>query len=119
MMDIFSGLSQQVVLARAGKLVVFTSYRSSLIGGLLLPSLDDYDIKFGFAGQICSDGGMCEHTQSALNVVVGGERKIVTPGQTASIGTLSLSIEDVSFYADPGDVCGIPASATMAGFTAP
>jgi hypothetical protein len=42
-----------------------------------------------------------------------------TPGPTATIGFLSLSIERVDSHSDPGDAGGYPSFVAMAGFTTP
>jgi len=111
-------LNRQIVLSRAGKLFLFTSNRAVWFS-LSLPDLTAFGITFVDAGGVCSDGAViCPTNQHTARVVRGTESVTVTPGQTVTLGDLSLSTAQLRGGNSSGN-CDYPAIADLAGFTSP
>jgi hypothetical protein len=111
--DSFSGLSQQVVLARAGKLVIFSSNLSDIMF-FPLPLLTGYGIAITDTGAICGGSGTCPVSTHAVQATVGGTSKLVIPGQTVTVGNLTLSVQTL---AGSSTSCDRAAYTSMSGFT--
>ncbi len=82
----FQGLAQQIVLSRGGSVLAFAAL--SRYG---TTSLADYGISIQMGAATCADSN-CSFTHYDSQVNVGGTEAVLAPGQSALVGTLSISL---------------------------
>lgn len=117
--DLFSPRpGYQIVLSRAGKLVLFTSNQTSIMR-FPLPDLTAFGLTFTPLGPTCANvDTICTLKRQSLQVTRGTEMGVVTAGQTVQVGALSVSAARLDSQFTVGG-CDLPAFVDMAGFIAP
>ncbi|HEY8923185.1 MAG TPA: hypothetical protein VIU64_02320 [Polyangia bacterium] len=112
----------QITISRGGKLVLFTSDQSRLLGpgppSLPLPQLFPFGVDFSVLGPECDLGGLCPRPRQAVQVSRGGEVAMVRVGEIVEVGDLHVSAGQLAGESSKSG-CDVPAQADIAGFVSP
>jgi hypothetical protein len=117
-----AGTSQQIVLAHAGQLVLFSAHLTrfpiATFASLPSPNLEAYGIKITATEPLCETTfpGVCRTRQHAARVTLGKDSGTVAPGETVKVGSFSFSSSYYEVTDFLGGGCDLPAAAVMAGF---
>jgi hypothetical protein len=112
---------QTLVLARAGKAIVFATDMQVMSGGPPLPDLLPFGIAVSDAGTTCeTTSGSCDGRSHALRVSVATDASIVlAAGQTGAIGGLSITNAGLNEFLHNRPNCDRKSSTRFAGFRLP
>jgi hypothetical protein len=81
----FQRSSQQIILSRAGKVLAFAAATGGDTAGLRVP------VTLTLGGEYVCQPAPCAFTRRSMGVSAGGSEAVLLPGQTAQLGTMSVT----------------------------
>jgi hypothetical protein len=96
--SLFEGPSQQMVLSRAGKVLAFAGLNG-------LANFTDYGITLQGGDPVCVPTA-CSFVSRSERVTAGGSQALLVPGQTAQVGTMSITLGRSHWWSSEGGCDG-------------